>query len=84
MENTPTSPEEQPQMKPEVLMELVTMVMPFGKYRGFTLCDLPVSYLEWFVRKGGFPRGKLGFMLGVLHEIKMNGLEYLLEPLRKK
>jgi uncharacterized protein (DUF3820 family) len=84
MEDTTISNEEQPQMKPEVLLELVTMKMPFGKYRGITLCDLPVSYLEWFVRKGGFPRGKLGFMLGALHEIKLNGLEYLLEPLRKK
>jgi uncharacterized protein (DUF3820 family) len=84
MEDTTISNEEQPQMKPEVLLELVTMKMPFGKYRGITLCDLPVSYLEWFVRKGGFPRGKLGFMLGTLHEIKLNGLEYLLEPLRKK
>jgi len=90
MENTPTNPEEQPTespkdaIKPEVLMELVTMKMPFGKFRGITLCDLPVSYLEWFMRKGGFPRGKLGFMLGTLYEIQLNGLEYLLEPLRKK
>lgn len=76
--------EEQPQPKPEVLQELVKMKMPFGKYRGFILCDLPVSYLEWFIRKGGFPRGKLGFMLNSLYEIKLNGLEYLLEPLREK
>jgi uncharacterized protein (DUF3820 family) len=90
MDQTPTNPEEQAGeeqkdgIKPEVLMELVTMKMPFGKFRGIILCDLPVSYLEWFMRKGGFPRGKLGFMLGTLYEIKLNGLEYLLDPLRKK
>lgn len=74
--------EEQPGIKPEVLLEIVRMKMPFGKYRGFILADLPVSYLEWFLRKGGFPRGKLGFMLATLYEIKLNGLEELLEPLR--
>lgn len=82
MSESEIQPEELPQPKPEVLLELVKMKMPFGKYRGFILCDLPVSYLEWFIRKGGFPRGKLGFMLNALYEIKLNGLEYLLEPLR--
>lgn len=70
------------QPKPEVLQELVKIKMPFGKYRGVILCDLPISYLEWFIRKGGFPRGKLGFMLNAIYEIKLNGLEHLLEPLR--
>lgn len=82
MSESEIQPEELPQPKPEVLLELVKMKMPFGKYRGIILCDLPVSYLEWFIRKGGFPRGKLGFMLNALYEIKLNGLEYLLEPLR--
>ena len=56
--------------------------MPFGRYKGTILANLPVSYLEWFQRKG-FPDGKLGMMLATMYEIKSNGLEYLLEPLRK-
>jgi uncharacterized protein (DUF3820 family) len=59
------------------------MEMPFGKYKGRLLCDLPVSYLEWFNRKG-FPPGKLGMMLSTLHVIKLNGLEHLLKPLKGK
>jgi uncharacterized protein (DUF3820 family) len=68
---------------PEILLELVRVKMPFGKYEGRILADLPVSYLEWFLRKGGFPPGKLGMQLATIYEIKSNGLDYLLEPLRK-
>jgi uncharacterized protein len=67
---------------PQMLIELVKMQMPFGKFKGTVLCNLPVSYLEWFNRKG-FPQGKLGVLLQTLYEIKLNGLEYLLEPLKK-
>ena len=67
---------------PTLLLELVRMKMPFGKYKGTLLCNLPVSYLEWFQRKG-FPEGKLGMLLITVFEIKMNGLEQLLEPLKK-
>lgn len=66
----------------EILLELVKVKMPFGRYKGYTLVNLPVSYLEWFQRKG-FPDGKLGMMLATMYEIKSNGLEYLLEPLKK-
>ncbi|MEI7736353.1 MAG: DUF3820 family protein [Ferruginibacter sp.] len=66
----------------ELLLQLVKMEMPFGKYKGTVLCNLPVSYLEWFNRKG-FPGGKLGILLQTLYEIKLNGLEYLLQPLKK-
>lgn len=69
-------------MNPEILTDLVVIKMPFGKYKGTLLCDLPVSYLEWFMRKGGFPDGKLGMLLSTIYEIKINGLEYLLKPLR--
>jgi len=66
-----------------ILTELVRMKMPFGKYKDTVLCKLPVSYLEWFARKG-FPQGKLGMLLQTIYEIKLNGLEYLLDPLKKK
>ena len=68
---------------PNILEELVTVKMPFGKYKDRLLCDLPDAYVEWFSRKG-FPKGKLGIQLGTLYEIKLNGLSYLLEPLKKK
>ena len=67
----------------ELLVQLVTMKMPFGKYKDTVLCDIPVFYLEWFKRKGS-PKGKLGILLETLYEIKLNGLEYLLEPLKRK
>jgi len=66
---------------PQLLLGLVTTRMPFGKYKGIALCNLPVAYLEWFQRKG-FPTGKLGMLLQTMYEIKINGLEYLLEPLK--
>ncbi len=65
----------------QLLLQLVEMRMPFGKYKGTVLCNLPVSYLEWFQRKG-FPEGKLGMLLQTMYEIKLNGLEYLLQPLK--
>jgi uncharacterized protein (DUF3820 family) len=67
---------------PKILLQLVEMKMPFGKYKGTVLCNLPISYLEWFERKG-FPNGKLGILLQTIYEIKLNGLEYLLTPLKK-
>ena len=70
------------QANPEILKELVTHQMPFGKYKGRKLCDLPVYYLEWFAAKG-FPDGKLGMQLATLFEIKTNGLEEILEGLKK-
>lgn len=70
------------QVNPTLLKELVTMKMPFGKYKGMTLCNLPVSYLEWFSTKG-FPQGKLGMLLATIYEIKVNGLERLLDPLKR-
>jgi uncharacterized protein len=74
---------EMSQPDPELLQQLVVMKMPFGKYKDVILCDLPVSYLEWFQRKG-FPQGKLGMLLETMLVIKMNGLSQLLDPLKKK
>jgi uncharacterized protein (DUF3820 family) len=66
---------------PELLLQLVKMKMPFGKYKGTVLCNLPVSYLEWFARKG-FPPGKIGMLLSTVYEIKINGLESILNHLK--
>ncbi|MFC2052145.1 DUF3820 family protein [Chloroflexota bacterium] len=67
----------------QMLIELVRMRMPFGKYKNRILCDLPEPYLVWFHRKG-FPPGKFGMLLSVMYEIKLNGLEYLLKSIRGK
>jgi uncharacterized protein (DUF3820 family) len=65
----------------EDLLKLATQPMPFGKYQGRVLIDLPEEYLLWFARKG-FPAGRLGQLLGLALELKTNGLEYLIEPLK--
>lgn len=70
-------------MDTQILLDLVKVRMPFGKYKDRILCDLPVSYLEWFASKG-WPPGKLGQQLATIYEIKINGLEELLKPLRKR
>ena len=66
----------------KILIELVTMKMPFGKYEGRILLELPEPYLNWFKQKG-FPKGRLGILLETLYEIKLNGLEQLLYKLKK-
>jgi uncharacterized protein len=65
----------------KALLELAAMRMPFGKYQGRRLIDLPEPYVVWFARQG-FPEGKLGDLLRTVYEIKVNGLEYLFDPLR--
>ena len=70
------------QPNPEILKELVISKMPFGKYKGQILCDLPAYYLEWFATKG-FPPGKLGMQLATVYEIKTNGLGEILEGLKR-
>jgi uncharacterized protein len=65
------------------LERLVTVTMPFGKYKGRLIADLPGHYLNWFAREG-FPRGELGQLLALMHELDHNGLKGLLDPLRKR
>ena len=72
---------ESPQGNSNILPELVKTKMPFGKFKGTLICDLPDFYLEWFAREG-FPKGKLGMQLQTMHEISLNGLRHLLLPLR--
>jgi uncharacterized protein (DUF3820 family) len=69
-------------MNAEDLQRLVTLEMPFGKYQGTPIADLPGAYLTWFARKG-FPKGEIGRLLQLMHEIDHNGLKGLLEPLRR-
>ena len=68
-------------MKPEDLVKLVTVPMPFGKYKGTLISDLPGNYLNWFAREG-FPKGEIGQLLQLMQEIDHNGLSDLLKPLR--
>jgi len=68
-------------MNPEDLQKLVSMPMPYGKYTGRMFADLPGNYLTWFAREG-FPKGELGRLLQLMHEIDHNGLSDLLRPLR--
>ena len=70
-------------MNPADLERLVTWVMPYGKYKGTLIADLPGYYLAWFARKG-FPKGDLGRLLALMHEIDHNGLARLLDPLRER
>ncbi|UJJ33037.1 DUF3820 family protein [Halopseudomonas maritima] len=70
-------------MKPEDLLLLVTREMPYGKYKGRLIADLPGHYLNWFAREG-FPKGEIGRLLQLMQEIDHNGLAPLLEPLRTR
>jgi len=66
---------------PQLLLKLAHYRMPYGKYANQLLIDLPEPYVVWFANKG-FPKGELGMLLNIVHEIKINGLEYLFAPLR--
>ena len=68
-------------MHPEDLAKLTATRMPFGKHQGVFICDLPSSYLAWFAREG-FPKGSIGELLALMHELDIHGLKGLLDPLR--
>ena len=70
-------------MSPESLEQLVSLSMPYGKYKGRVLCDLPSHYLSWFAREG-FPKNSLGELLRLMHEIDHNDLRGLLQPLKDR
>lgn len=70
-------------MDTDSLQRLLTFAMPFGKYKGRMIADLPGNYLNWFAREG-FPKGELGRLLALMHEIDHNGLSSLLDPLRRQ
>ncbi|MEF8716459.1 MAG: DUF3820 family protein [Candidatus Accumulibacter necessarius] len=70
-------------MNADDLQLLLTCTMPYGKYKGRLIADLPGNYLNWFARQG-FPAGKLGQLLALMHELDHNGLSSLLQPLRRQ
>ncbi len=70
-------------MNADDLPLLLSWTMPYGKYQGRAIADLPGDYLNWFARQG-FPPGKLGQLLALMHELDHNGLSSLLDPLRQK
>ena len=69
-------------MNPEMLERLVRVQMPYGKYKGRVIADLPGNYLNWFAREG-FPKGEIGCLLALMQELDHNGLKPLLDPLRQ-
>lgn len=70
-------------MEAEDLQRLLTQQMPYGKYKGRVIADLPGHYLGWFAR-AGFPKGEIGRLLALMYEIDHNNLGTLLQPLRHK
>ena len=70
-------------MNPEDLERLLTLPMPYGKYKGRVIADLPGHYLNWFARDG-FSKGDLGRLLALMQTIDSNGLSALLTPLRQR
>lgn len=69
-------------MNQKILIDCVRVKMPFGKYKGRLISDLPISYLEWFQRKG-FPAGQLGMLMSTVYEIKINGLDDILREIKQ-
>lgn len=65
------------------LIDLVRTKMPFGKYKGTYVSDLPEFYLVWY-RNKGFPAGKLGQLMATAYEIRLNGIEKVLDPLKRQ
>lgn len=70
-------------MNPESLQLLLIREMPYGKYKGRVIADLPGNYLNWFARKG-YPPGEIGALLALMQELDHNGLSSLLDPLRQR
>lgn len=67
----------------QILIDLVQTKMPFGKYKDALICNIPEHYLLWF-RQKGFPKGKLGMLMETMFEIRVNGLEDILTPIKRQ
>jgi len=68
-------------MDETILIDICRTKMPYGRYQGRLICNLPEPYLVWY-KEHGFPQGRLGMLLGTMYEIKLNGLEDILKPIR--
>lgn len=66
----------------QFLIDLAKMKMPFGKYKGSFLIDLPEHYIVWYHNKG-FPKGKLGQQMHLVYELQLNGLEDIIRKIRR-
>jgi uncharacterized protein (DUF3820 family) len=75
--------EDAPLFDNQILLDIVKVKMPFGKYSGTLLCDMPIHYLEWMVNNDAMPKGKLGQQLATVYEIKLNGLQEIITNLKK-
>jgi len=71
------------QSNQEYLIKLAHTKMPFGKYKGRDLINLPEHYIVWYNNKG-FPKGQLGEMLQLVYELQLNGLEDLVRNIKRK
>jgi len=70
-------------LNPQILIDIIKTPMPFGQHKNRMISDLPVHYLEWFQRQG-FPPGKLGMLMQTVYEIKINGLQSIIDELKKR
>ncbi|HGJ5874239.1 MULTISPECIES: DUF3820 family protein [Arsenophonus] len=70
-------------MQKQDLIDIANTVIPFGKYKGRVLIDLPEEYLLWFARKGEFPQGRLGYLMEMTLTVKVEGLDNLVKPLKR-
>ena len=75
--------EQAPISDSKILLEIVSTKMPYGRYEGKLICDLPENYIVWYKQKG-FPKGRLGILLETMYEIELNGLNELLRPLKAR
>ena len=78
-----SDPESASAPDPKIIIDLATMRMPFGRYRGRLLVDLPEPYVVWF-RQQGYPKGRLGVLFATLYEVKANGLEPLIREVGRR
>jgi uncharacterized protein (DUF3820 family) len=71
-------------LDPTILIDMVNWKMPYGRFKGRLICDLPIEYLIWIKKKGGFPKGRLGVLMAEVHEMKYNDLYNLIWDLKKR
>jgi len=71
-----------PEPDKQILLDIVNKEMPYGKYAGRLICNIPIHYLEWMAGKEAWPNGRMGILLKTLYEIKLNNLDYILHEIK--